>query len=92
MLLEHNKKYVKKIRALAKRQRALSAKRAGASSDSMALKREEGLISDAITRISDEFAVELLDAGAERDGIAVSAMLYVWEDLDEENEKYINEG
>lgn len=92
MLLEHNKKYVKKIRALARRQRALNAKRAEASSDSIMLKHEGDLISAAIMRISDEFAAELLDAGVERDGIAVSATLYVWEDLDAENEKYINEG
>lgn len=92
MLLEHNKKYAKKIRALAKRRRVLNAKRVGAQGDSIALKREEALISAAIMRVSDEFAGELLNAGAERDGIAVSATLYVWEDLDKENEKYINEG
>lgn len=92
MLLDYNKKYVKKIRALAKRQRALNAKRAGFKGDSIAFKREEALINAAIMRISDEFAAELLDAGAERDGIAISATLYVWEDLDEENGKYINEG
>ena len=92
MLLEHNKKYVKKIRAIAKRQRALNAKRAGALGDSIALKREEALISAAIMRVSDEFAGELLSAGTERNGIAVSATLYVLEDLDAENGKYINEG
>ena len=89
MLLENNKKYTRKIRALAKRQRAVNAERLGTQCDLKAVAREEASISAAAMRISDEFAAELLAAGAERDGIAVSATLLVWEDIDEENDKFI---
>lgn len=92
MLLENNKKYIKKICALAKRQRALNAARLVTQCDLKAVAREEASISAAAARISDEFACELLAAGAERDGCAISALMYVWEDLDAENDKYIEDG
>ena len=88
-MLLNNKDYIKAVRALAKWQRALNAKRAEALGDSVVFKREEASISAAIMRLSDKFAAELLTAGAERDGIATSATLLVWDDVDAENDQYI---